>query len=103
MCIVNNLLLDKKTTLSKGQTAGMLAVLIGANLGEKMPSRVEKKREVESEKSQLSERDIRLLLFLCAELVNFCAKATSQMDPAIAAMLTYVRDDIRFENKSILP
>lgn len=64
-----------------------------------MPSHVETKREVESEKSKLSERDIRLLLVLCAELVNFCAKATSQIDPAMAAMLTYVRDDILFENK----
>ena len=68
-----------------------------------MPSRVETKREVESEKSQLSERDIRLLLVLCAELVNLCVKATSQIDPAMAAMLTYVRDEIRFEHKSILP
>jgi hypothetical protein len=68
-----------------------------------MPSRVEKKREADSEQSQLSERDIRLLLILCAELVNFCAKVTSQIDPAATAMLAYVRDDIRFENKSLLP
>ena len=68
-----------------------------------MPSRVQKKREADSEQSQLSERDGRLLLILCAELVNFCAKVTGQIDPAAAAMLTYIRDDIRFENKSLLP
>ena len=68
-----------------------------------MPSRVEKKRESDSEKSNLAERDIRLLLILCAELVNFCAKVTVKIDPAAGAMLAYVRDDIRFESKSLLP
>jgi hypothetical protein len=68
-----------------------------------MSSRVQKKREAESEQSQISERDSRLLLILCAELVNFCAKITGQIDPAAAAMLAYIRDDIRFENKSLLP
>jgi hypothetical protein len=67
-----------------------------------MPSRVAKKKEVESERSQLSEPDIRLLLVLCAELVNFCAKVTNRIDPAAAAMLAYVRDDIRFES-TLLP
>jgi hypothetical protein len=60
-----------------------------------MPSCVEKKREADSEISELSERDIRLLLVLCAELVNFCAKVTGQIDPVAGAMLAYVRDDIR--------
>ena len=68
-----------------------------------MPSRVEKKREQHSEKSQLSKDDVRLLLILCAELVNFSAKVTGRIDPAVGAMLAYVRDDIRFENKSLLP
>jgi hypothetical protein len=68
-----------------------------------MPLRVEMKREADSEASQLSEPDIRLLLILCSELVNFCAKVTGQMDPAAGAMLAYVRDDIRFESKSLLP
>ena len=68
-----------------------------------MPSRLERKREEDSEKSQLSERDVRLLLVVCAELVNFCAKVTGKIDPAASAMLAYVRDDIRFENKSLLP
>ena len=68
-----------------------------------MPSRVQKKREADLEQSQLSERDSRLLLILCAELVNFCAKVTGQIDPAAAAMLAYIRDDIRFESKSLLP
>jgi hypothetical protein len=64
-----------------------------------MPSRVEKKREPDSETSQLSQRDIHLLLILCTELVNFCAKATGKIDPDAGAMLAYVRDDIRFEGK----
>jgi hypothetical protein len=61
--------------------------------------RVEKKRMEGSETSQLSERDIRVLLVLCSELVNFCAKVTGQIDPAAGAMLAYVRDDIRSESK----
>ena len=68
-----------------------------------MPSRVGKKSETDSETSQLSERDVRFLLVLCAELVNFCAKVTGKIDPAASAMLAYVRDDIRFESKSLLP
>jgi hypothetical protein len=61
------------------------------------------KRGAELEKSQLSESDIRLLLIVCAELVNFCAKVTGEINPAAAAMLAYVRDDIRFENTVQLP
>lgn len=68
-----------------------------------MASRVSKKAEVNAEKSQLSEGDIRLLLVVCAELVNFCAKITRKIDPSAAAMLAYVRDDIKLENKSQLP
>jgi hypothetical protein len=69
----------------------------------KMLSRIEKKGKSDSETAQLSERDIRVLLFLSAELVNLCAKVTGQIDPAAGAMLAYVRDDIRFESKSLLP
>jgi hypothetical protein len=61
------------------------------------------KAEIGAEKPQLSEGDIRLLLVLCTELVNFCAKVTGKIDPSAAAMLAYVRDDIRLENKSQLP
>ena len=68
-----------------------------------MLERVEKKRMEGSETAQLSERDIRVLLVLCSELVNFCAKVTGKIDPAAGAMLAYVRDDIRFESKSLLP
>lgn len=68
-----------------------------------MTSRTSKKEEISGEKSQLSEGDIRLLLVLCTELVNFCAKVTRKIDPSAAAMLAYVRDDIRLENKSQLP
>ena len=68
-----------------------------------MPSRVAKKSEADFRSVQLSERDVRLLLILCAELVNFCAKVTGKIDPAASAMLAYVRDDIRFESTSLLP
>ena len=68
-----------------------------------MPSRVKTKIKIDQETSQLSERDVRVLLILCTELVNFCANVTKQIDPAAAAMLAYVRDDIRLEGKSVLP
>lgn len=51
-------------------------------------------------KSQLSKQDVRLLLIVCAELVNLCAKLTGKIDPAAAAMLAYVRDDIVAERNS---
>jgi hypothetical protein len=65
-----------------------------------MLERVEKKRMEGSETAQLSKHDIRVLLVLCSELVNFCAKVTGQIDPAAGAMLAYVRDEIRSESKS---
>jgi hypothetical protein len=68
-----------------------------------MGSRGEKKAAAILEESHLSERDIRLLLVVCAELVNFCAKLTGRIDPSAAAMLAYVRDDILSEDKSQLP
>jgi hypothetical protein len=52
----------------------------------------------ESEKSNLSKQDARLLLIMCIELVNLCAKLTGKIDPAAAAMLAYVRDDIASES-----
>ena len=51
-----------------------------------------------SEKSNLSKQDVRLLLIMCTELVNLCAKLTGKIDPAAAAMLAYVRDDIASES-----
>jgi hypothetical protein len=72
-------------------------------LGKQMGSRGEKKAEAISEKSHLSERDVRLLLVVCTELVNLCAKLTGRIDPSAAAMLAYVRDDMLSENTSQLP
>jgi hypothetical protein len=63
-----------------------------------MVARVNKESESETDKSQLSKRDLRLMLVMCTELVNLCAKLTGKIDPAAAAMLTYVRDDIASEN-----
>lgn len=64
-----------------------------------MRSNVSKAVETKVEKSQLSERDVRLLLVVCTELINFCASVTGKIDPAAAAMLAYVRDDILSESK----
>jgi hypothetical protein len=67
-----------------------------------METVVNNKSDSANEKSQLSKQDIRLLLVVCAELVNLCAKLTGKIDPAAAAMLTYVRDDIVAERNSEL-
>jgi hypothetical protein len=67
-----------------------------------MAAHVSHKSEPAAEKSQLSKQDTRLLLVLCTELVNLCAKLTGKIDPAAAAMLAYVRDDIVSENKNEL-
>jgi hypothetical protein len=64
-----------------------------------MAARVGEKSEINTEKSQLSKQDVRLLLVMCTELVNLCAKFTGKIDPAAAAMLAYVRDDIVSESK----
>ena len=64
-----------------------------------MAASVSKKSETLAEKSQLSKHDIRLLLIMCTELVNLCTKLTGKIDPAAAAMLAYVRDDIQSENR----
>ena len=63
-----------------------------------MAARMNKKPNSDTDKSQLSKQDLRLMLVMCAELVNLCAKLTGKIDPAAAAMLTYVRDDIASEN-----
>jgi hypothetical protein len=52
------------------------------------------------EQSQLSKQDVRLMLVLCTELVNLCARLTGKIDPAAGAMLAYVRDDIVAESKN---
>ena len=61
---------------------------------------VSKKSDPDTEKSQLSKQDIRLMLVMCTELVNLCARLTGKIDPAAGAMLAYVRDDIVAENKN---
>ena len=63
-----------------------------------MVARVNKKSESDPDKSQLSKQDLRLMLVMCTELVNLCAKLTGRIDPAAAAMLAYVRDDIASES-----
>jgi hypothetical protein len=59
-----------------------------------MAAQVNKKSAVETEQSQLSKQDVRLLVIMCTDLVNLCATITGKIDPSAAAMLTYVRDDI---------
>jgi hypothetical protein len=63
-----------------------------------MAARINKNPEAGTEKSQLSKQDLRLILVMCTELVNLCAKLTGKIDPSAAAMLAYVRDDIASEN-----
>jgi hypothetical protein len=63
-----------------------------------MAARMNKKSDSDTDRSQLSKQDLRLMLVMCTELVNLCAKLTGKIDPAAAAMLTYVRDDIASEN-----
>jgi hypothetical protein len=67
-----------------------------------MVAQVNTKSGSETEKSQLSKQDVRLLIIMCTELVNLCAKLTGKIDPAAAAMLTYIRDDIVSTNKEDL-
>lgn len=68
-----------------------------------MKANLSNKADQKLDKSHLSERDARLLLVVCTELVNFCASVTGQIDPAAAAMLAYVRDEILSESKLKLP
>jgi hypothetical protein len=63
-----------------------------------MVARVNRKSETETDKSQLSKQDLPLMLVMCTELVNLCAKLTVKIDPVAAAMLAYVRDDIVSES-----
>jgi hypothetical protein len=69
-------------------------------MGKEMLTGRDKNAGSDSEESNLSERDTRLLLVICTELANLLAKITAVVDPAAAAMLAYVRDDIRFQNQS---
>jgi hypothetical protein len=71
-------------------------------MGNAMAASVSTKLETLAEKSKLSKQDTRLLLIMCTELVNLCVKLTGKIDPAAAAMLAYVRDEIQSENKSEL-
>ena len=67
-----------------------------------MAAQVSKKLGSKPEKSRLSNHDVRLLVSMCIELVNFCAKLTGKIDPTAAAMLAYVRDDIVSTNRDEL-
>jgi hypothetical protein len=58
-----------------------------------------KQSNSEADKSDLSKQDVGLLLVMCTEFVNLCSKFTGKIDPAAAAMLAYVRDEIASENK----
>ena len=63
---------------------------------------IKNKPEMAPDKSRVSQQDVRLLLVVCTELVNLCAKLTGKIDPAAAAMLAYVRDDMKPENNAEL-
>jgi hypothetical protein len=78
-------------------------MVLDRKLVAQMRTNMNKKGEQKLDKSHLSEHDVRLLLVVCTELVNFCASVTGQIDPAAGAMLAYVRDDILSESKVKLP
>lgn len=59
----------------------------------------ENRKLADAEKSRLPKQDVRLMLVMCTEFVNLCARFTGKIDPAAAAMLAYVRDDIVSESK----
>ena len=71
--------------------------------GREMQLKTKLKPETADRDSKLSDSDIRFLLIVCTELVHLCARLTGAIDPAAAAMLAYVRDDIRLENKTRIP
>jgi hypothetical protein len=85
-----------------GHESNSLLEVEGCHLeagGDQMVAQVSKKLVAEPDKSQLSKQDVRLMIMMCTELVNLCAKLTGKIDPAAAAMLAYVRDDIVSTNK----
>ena len=59
-----------------------------------MAAYVDQKPNEDAKESRLSERDARVLLVLSSELLKLCAKLAGPIDPAAAAMLTYVNDEI---------
>ena len=76
--------------------------VLDSGMEEEMASLAHKRFQTEIEKSKLSKQDICLLLIVCTELVNLCVKLTGKIDPAAAAMLAYVRDDIQSESEAKL-
>jgi hypothetical protein len=69
-------------------------VLVQRGEEESMAARVDRKSEAEAKRSRVSERDALFLLILCADLLRLCAKFVGKIDPAAAAMLNYVGDEI---------
>jgi hypothetical protein len=65
-----------------------------------MAASVSRQSDADTEKSRLSEQDVRLMLVMCTELVNLCARLIGKIDPAAGAMLAYVRDDIAAVNEN---
>ena len=76
--------------------------LIQKGMEGNMAAHVDKKSKTDGRGLQLSERDARLLLLVSTELLSLCARLAGKIDPAAAAMLTYVRDDIASEGEAEL-
>jgi hypothetical protein len=68
-----------------------------------MKANMNKREEKRLDKSHLLEPDVVFCWSFAPSFVNFCASVTGQIDPAAAAMLAYVRDDILSESKIKLP
>jgi hypothetical protein len=42
----------------------------------------------------LTPSDARRLIGICVDLIDLCAKVTGKIDPAVASMLAYARDEV---------
>jgi hypothetical protein len=67
-----------------------------------MAAHLDQKPNADAKESRWSERDARVLLVLSSELLRLCAKLAGPINPAAAAMLTYVNEEISSEGEEEL-
>jgi hypothetical protein len=59
----------------------------------KMPSGPAKTTGLATEDLRLTGAEASQLLGICIELIDLCAKVTGKIDPAVAAIVGYARDE----------
>jgi hypothetical protein len=69
---------------------------------ETMAASLDKKSDTDAQEPKLSEKDTRLLLVVCTELINLCARVAGKIDPTATAMLAYVSEEIKVQIESEL-